>query len=372
MLKTVPIQALKPNPFRRLDEYPILREKVDPLKESIQATGFWGTIVARPHGDHFEIAFGHHRRIALQEVYPADHKVEIIVRDLTNEQMLKMMARENMEEWGTSAWVELETIRATIEAYGNGEIGLPPVPAKTPKDSIRHVPKSSLEHPFTKATVASFLGWTTQGSHGTTQPNFACETAFRALDMIDAGFLREADLKGLSRSQMHNLVQGQWTIYQAELQVAEQNRKEAETAKQKAAMTAAPAEKQRYEKQAAIHREQAEQHAVAAKQKAKDFGQKAVGMMREGHGVRDVNRLASEVKATVEKPAKVHKIDDLAERVAMKVANILRGDDDLSGDIAFLKQNKRDLSPAGASLLCQELEALAERLRKIHATFSRP
>ena len=27
-----------------------------------------------------------------------------------------------MEEWGTSAWVEMETVRATIAAYGKGLI----------------------------------------------------------------------------------------------------------------------------------------------------------------------------------------------------------------------------------------------------------
>ena len=70
-----------------------------------------------------------------------------------------MMARENMEEWGTSAWVEVETLRATIEAFGKGLIQLPPVPKDTPKNVLR----MSGERRYTRSTVARFLGWTKKG-----------------------------------------------------------------------------------------------------------------------------------------------------------------------------------------------------------------
>ena len=93
-------------------------------------------------------------------------EAEIIVRDLTNGQMLQMMARENMEEWGTSAWVELETIRATIDAYGKGLIELPKVP-KTTRLNDR---LGSDDHPYTRSTVAEFLGWTKKD--GATLPQF--------------------------------------------------------------------------------------------------------------------------------------------------------------------------------------------------------
>jgi hypothetical protein len=36
------------------------------------------------------------------------------------QRMLKIMARENMSEWGSSVTVEHETIRAVVEAYGAG------------------------------------------------------------------------------------------------------------------------------------------------------------------------------------------------------------------------------------------------------------
>jgi len=76
-----------------------------------------------------------------------------------------MMANENMEEWGASAWIELEAIASVIEAYGKGEIELPEVPAKTIEKLI--------------------LDWVDKKGDGT-QPDTASETAFEALDAIDS------------------------------------------------------------------------------------------------------------------------------------------------------------------------------------------
>src|SRR5262245_59885635 len=117
MLRQVAIEDLRPNPFRRLEEYPILRDKVDALKQSIDTVGFWESIIGRPVDvECVEIAFGHHRLQAIQEMYPPDHRVTNIVLDLSNEDMIRMMAMENLKEWGWTGWVEVETIRATIEA----------------------------------------------------------------------------------------------------------------------------------------------------------------------------------------------------------------------------------------------------------------
>lgn len=42
--------------------------------------------------------------------------------------MLQVTARENMDEWGTSAAVEQETVRAVVEAYAADKISLPTPP----------------------------------------------------------------------------------------------------------------------------------------------------------------------------------------------------------------------------------------------------
>lgn len=370
MLKSIAIKNLKPNPFRRLDEYPIQRDKVDALKESIRTTGFWGTIVGRPNGEDVEVAFGHHRLVALQEIMSGEHRVEIIVRDLSNEQMLKMMASENMEKWGSSAWVELETIRSVLEAYGEGKIELPVASKDTRKDQIRHVCQSSGTGPYTQAMVAEFLGWTRKAHADGLRPNYACETAFRALDIIDAGFLEEADCKGLTRKQMAELVNCQWSLHQAENKEAKRNREDATTSKKLAEKADTPQDRYRHEKRAKVHEEQAQQHEAAAKEKTKGFAKEAAAMYRQGSGFRDVRKRAEELKPVSTERVKIHQVDDLANRIADKLEHFANGDDDMSGDIAFLKQNKDDLSDRAAKGLCQSFSALIGRLERIRAHFT--
>lgn len=361
MLKEVSISSLKPNPFRRLDEYPIIREKVDALKESIGSTGFWGTIVARPASKGYEIAFGHHRLIALQESLGAGKRVEVIVRELSNEQMIQMMARENMEEYGTSAWVELETIRAVIEAYGAGDIELPKVPKDTPAKHIRHVQQTAVERPYTRLTVAAFLGWTRADGE---LPNYACEVAFKALDLIDAGFLKEKDLRGLNRAQMDELVKGQWSIYQANLRIAEANKKDAKAAEKKAAEADSPAERRRFEKRAAVHREQAEVFERGAKKDAADFGKRGAELLRKGEAsVRDIRAMADERKPSMDNGA-TKGIDDLAEhicRLLSKTAN----DDGIATHFTTIKKHVDDLSPKAGAALDREFIRLIGRLEKM-------
>ncbi len=166
MQKLIPLSKIKPNPFRDLTRYPIDREKVDALKASIETTGFWGNILARENNGLVEIAYGHHRLIALREFHAKKPraKVELIIRDLDDEAMLKIMAAENMEQWGTSSTVEQETIRSVVLAYAAGKIELP-----KPKGMqyIRYAPSfrrgdvpGSGTSPYTDQTIADFLGWT--------------------------------------------------------------------------------------------------------------------------------------------------------------------------------------------------------------------
>jgi hypothetical protein len=91
-------------------------------------------------------------------------------------------------------------LEATIEAYRRGEIALPPVPDKTRLNLIRHDPPDSVDHPYTKAAVAKFLGWTKKNSRGDTlQPNWECEVAFQMLELTQEGLLDSKILTGLKR-----------------------------------------------------------------------------------------------------------------------------------------------------------------------------
>lgn len=392
-LTTVDVAKLKANPYRRLREYPIDRTKVDALKESIQSTGFWGTIVARQRGQDFEIAFGHHRMVAIQEL--GLDQVDIIVRDLTNEQMIQMMSRENLEEWGSSAWVEMETIRATIEAYGRGEIEMPRVPTKTNITLVReahpeyvqawHARVAPPEHnsqrtdtkwsladfkrPYTKLTVARFLGCINRDRDGL-GPSFGCRAAFRALDLIELGLLEERELKGLTRTQMDVLVSGLMKIHRAELKHAK--RCEEDVEKVKKAMERAETEAQR-EKQEVLAR-QFEKAAVAHKQaaqtKPKVFVQEAKQAYEDGEGVRDVGQRAQSLITPPRPNPKVHSVDDFIDRITKQLNDFKTGKK-LNKDLEFLRHElKNDVTRDNAESLCKSLKSLITWAQHLCQEFS--
>lgn len=164
----VALRDIDPNPFRHMEHYPVRRDKVETLKESIGTTTFWDNLVGRKVDGKVQIAYGHHRLVALRELFPGDHTVDLIIRDLDDTAMLKIMARENMDEWGTNAEVEHETVRAAVEAYAEGRIELPPLSADTPTATLRYAPHfrfgkdvsgARTERPYNATNVAAFLGW---------------------------------------------------------------------------------------------------------------------------------------------------------------------------------------------------------------------
>ena len=108
----VQIKDLEPNPFRNMECYPISEEKVQRLAESIGQTGFWDNILARKSNGKIQIAYGHHRLMALRKVVGQESVVDIPVKDLDDATMLRIMANENMEDWKTSPGVVDETVRA--------------------------------------------------------------------------------------------------------------------------------------------------------------------------------------------------------------------------------------------------------------------
>ncbi len=99
MIQQIEIRKLQANPFRQIEKYPPNREKVDILKGSIQEVGFFGCFNARQNGSYYQIAYGHHRLFALQEIFGQDYKILLDIHKYSDSQMLKMMANENMEFW---------------------------------------------------------------------------------------------------------------------------------------------------------------------------------------------------------------------------------------------------------------------------------
>jgi ribosomal protein S20 len=164
----VQVKNLQPNPYRDMEHYPIDKDKIQSLKDSIEQTEFWDNILARPKPDHSsieyedlfierpndpdgywdskevlvgpeidniddcpdnvisimnkaengyiyydqpicEIAYGHHRLQALQEL--GIEEVDIPIKFLDDATMIQIMANENMEQWKMNPSVINETVK---------------------------------------------------------------------------------------------------------------------------------------------------------------------------------------------------------------------------------------------------------------------
>lgn len=94
------LKEIDSNPFRDFLVYPLSETKIKELIKSINETGFWENISGRQKKDgRVEISFGHHRLAALKQIYPDDFKINIIVSDLTDSEMIKRMSGENDEAY---------------------------------------------------------------------------------------------------------------------------------------------------------------------------------------------------------------------------------------------------------------------------------
>lgn len=109
----VEVSKLKPNPYRRINEYEIDREKVEELKMSINDTSFWDNLLARKHGNEYQIAYGHHRLEALKELKIKE--IDIPVRNIDDGMMIKIMANENRDTYKANRSVMIETIKVARE-----------------------------------------------------------------------------------------------------------------------------------------------------------------------------------------------------------------------------------------------------------------
>jgi ParB-like nuclease domain len=401
---------IQPNPFRHIDRYPIDPRKVESLRKSIQTTSFWDNIVARERNGKAEIAYGHHRWVALKEEYPPDHEVELIIRDLGDEQMLKIMANENMSEWGSSVQVEHETVRAVVEAYAKGQIHLdrPLLYSYTwrcaPSFAERNPGTSGADdpHPYTANGVAAFLGWTKESGEATVRVT----DALAALEFIESGILTEADFSGLGTAQAHVVIQQARRAkrereVQAKLaeQAAERQRKAAEEAQRRKVQ--AEEERRKREEQAARAREEterqrrlaqaeearqaaaiADQQRILAEQRQRVATQRAEQERQEGrqeaqkvarhvggqiksgkigvHGARDA---ANEVRQKKDMPPPM--IDEFARRIAVQLHKILHEQDGTAKNLEELIRFQSYMNDHSIGQLIAELDSLIGRAESL-------
>jgi hypothetical protein len=195
----IAVATLRPNPHRNLTRYPLHRDKIEALKSSVSSLGFWDNMLARPSPTEqgaYELAYGHHRLEAVKEL--GIETINISVRQLDDEAMIRIMAQENMPEWGHSATFDQETIRAVVEGLAAGRLKLPAIERMDGRGGdCRYAPSfsPSREGEKTKAysakSLAQFLGL----------KEYKVEAALAALALIEAGLATEQTFRELSAKQ---------------------------------------------------------------------------------------------------------------------------------------------------------------------------
>ena len=109
-MKRIAVTRLHKNPDRDFDRNPMDEEHIESLMSSIEQNDFWHGIIVRPHGDDYQMAFGHNRIEAAKRL--GIKEVEVDVTDLTDAQMLQRLDAENCNQNGRSPAASLETVIA--------------------------------------------------------------------------------------------------------------------------------------------------------------------------------------------------------------------------------------------------------------------
>lgn len=276
-LREVLLSRVHPNPFRDIDNYPFWRDKLDRLKESMKSTFAWPNIIVRQRKDgDYELAFGHHRVQAMRELELK--KISVIIEPLSDDQMLKMMADENAEEFGTNfALGTMNAVSAVVKAFGAGTIKLLR-PEDNLRDSVARSAPSFVQGQdltpglaYNANTVGQYLGWIKVDSDGRIRPQGRVLTALAALELIELGVCKPNAFQGLGHEQARAVVSQAQLVYKARMKELDRKAEEKE-----------------------VRAAQKEATKEAAK-----VVQRVVGQLKDGAGVREIRDETSKIRQQV-------------------------------------------------------------------------
>lgn len=377
--QTFKVSEINPNPYRNIESYPYIEEKIKQLRESIRSTGFWDNLVGRINDEgEPEIAYGHHRIKAVEEELGSDAEVTLTIRDLSDDDMIRIMARENMEEWGSSVWVEMETVKSAVEAHAEDRIELPEVPENVPQAQRRYAPGfiqggapdgRALDpaRAYTGTTLARFLGWHTTRPGGRTRPSNAVRVALSALEMVEAGVLEEDDLRGLSREAAIEAIRAARSEKRRKEKAAELHEREAEEADEQAERTQDPEARERARRRAESSREKAKRLREEGKKAERNVAKKATKDLREGEiGTKKVRTKAREYAGGEEdeKERIVH-AHEVASNISTSVVNVFDPQrHSLAEKIEELIRLRAMLDEEDRERIARNLERVAERAKE--------
>ena len=122
------------------------------------------------------IAFGHHRCEAARQELGEKAAIDVVVRPLNDEQMLKFMGRENGEDYNADFLILLETYEA----------------------AERFLARESVKSRQT-VDIARFLGWTRHHpQRNIDMANDAASACASASELLQGGYFKRTELAGLT------------------------------------------------------------------------------------------------------------------------------------------------------------------------------
>jgi len=173
----IKVADLEPNPYREMGKYPIDNAKVNALRLSIRETTFWDNLLIRPHPlkkGKYQISYGHHRLKAVKE--EGITEIDAPVRNLTDAQMIRIMAEENLA-WLSTPAVIIQTV-ISVRRFLDAELAKYETWEELSNRFIRQLFESEASWRNTKSkgvgqtTILKFLG----GNWKQSQIQFALKT----------------------------------------------------------------------------------------------------------------------------------------------------------------------------------------------------
>lgn len=112
--RDVALSLVRPNPFQPRTDFD--QDSLDELAGSIRRNGLLQPLIVRPAGAGWEIVAGERRYRALRQL--GWEKVPVVVRELTDEQMLVLALVENLQRENLSPLEEAVGYRQLIDGFG--------------------------------------------------------------------------------------------------------------------------------------------------------------------------------------------------------------------------------------------------------------
>jgi hypothetical protein len=106
------------NPYRDLVGNPLMQEQVELLAASVESTGYWSNTLVRPHPrakGRYQLAYGHARLEAAKLAGLV--RGSFTVRDLSDEDMLRIMTDENVTQFGKDRFAVYKEATVAAAAY---------------------------------------------------------------------------------------------------------------------------------------------------------------------------------------------------------------------------------------------------------------